>query len=74
MEEPIGMNQGRHSAPSAVVLAYLRHYNRARPHRTLDQRTPAHAETSLPLADLAGREIRRESVVDGLINEYHLAA
>ena len=58
----------------AVVLAYLRHYNRARPHRTLDQRTPAHAETALPLADLAGREIPRKSVVDGLINEYHLAA
>jgi hypothetical protein len=59
----------------AVVLAYLRHYNQARPHRTLDQRAPAHAETqSLPVVDLTGREVRRESAVCGLINEYHLAA
>jgi hypothetical protein len=29
----------------AVVLVYLRHYNQARPHRRLDQRAPAHAET-----------------------------
>jgi hypothetical protein len=57
------------------LLAYLRHYNQARPHRRLDQRAPAHAETqSLPVVDLTGREVRRESAVCGLINEYHLAA
>ena len=59
-----------------VLLSYLGHYNQTRPHRTLSQRSPAvHSDTScLPVIDLTGREVRRESVVNGLINEYSLAA
>lgn len=58
-----------------VILAYLRYYNQARPHRTLDQRAPAHAQTPwLASVDLTDCQVCRAPVVCGLINEYHLAA
>jgi hypothetical protein len=58
-----------------VLSSYLRHYNQARPHRTLDQRSPADSHTSSPsVVDLTQRAVRREPAADGLINEYHLAA
>ena len=46
-----------------------------RPHRTLEQLTPAQAETQPPrVINLADNQVRRRAILDGLTNEYHLAA
>ena len=60
----------------AVLAEYQTHYNSARPHQGIDQRTPAgepHASygTATPLDS---RRIRRKPVLNGLINEYLRAA
>lgn len=58
-----------------VLTEYLIHYNTARPHRSLDQLTPAQAGTRPPEpVDLAGFRIRRKQVLGGLIHEYYVAA
>ena len=58
-----------------VLGEYLRHYNTARPHRTLDQLTPAQAETRPPEpVNLAEHRIRRKQVLSGLTHEYYIAA
>jgi putative transposase len=58
-----------------VLTEYLRHYNVARPHRSLGQLTPAQVGTqpSEPI-DLAGHRIRRKQVLGGLTHEYYVAA
>lgn len=58
-----------------VLVEYLRHYNQARPHRTLDQRAPAQAEgQAIPVIDLADHRIRRRRILGGLTSEYYVAA
>jgi putative transposase len=58
-----------------ILATYLHHFNTARPHRTLGQLAPIQAETHPPQAiNLANYQVRRRSIVDGLISEYQLAA
>jgi putative transposase len=58
-----------------VLTEYLRHYNAARPHRSLGQLTPAQADTQRPdQIDLAEYRIRQKQVIGGLTHEYYVAA
>ncbi len=57
-----------------VLTEYLRHYNRARPHRALGQLAPAQAGTRPPEVNLAEHRIRRKQVLGGLTYEYQIAA
>jgi hypothetical protein len=58
-----------------ILATYLHHFNTARPHRTLGQLAPIQAEPHPPQAiNLANYQVRRRSIVDGLISEYQLAA
>jgi transposase InsO family protein len=62
-----------------VLTEYLRHYNTARPHRSLDLQPPNPADPSRRLT-LVGRSstvermVRRVDVLGGLIHEYQRAA
>jgi putative transposase len=61
---------------SKIVTEYAEHYNDHRPHQSRGQR-PLAIETPVtrPITDLADvRLIRRQPVLDGLINQYHRAA
>jgi len=54
-----------------VLHAYAEHYNRARPHRSIDLRSPDPA----PSAEaVAGSRVRRRDVLGGLIHEYQRTA
>ena len=58
-----------------VLTEYLRHYNAARPHRSLGQLAPAQADTRPPEPiNLADHRIRRKQVLSGLTHEYYVAA
>jgi len=57
-----------------VLTEYLRHYNAARPHRSLGQLAPAQAHTPPPEINLAEHRIRRKQVLGGLTHEYQIAA
>ena len=57
-----------------VLTDYLRHYNTARPHRSLGQLAPAQAHTRPPQINLAEHRIRRKQVLGGLTHEYQIAA
>jgi hypothetical protein len=58
-----------------VLTEYLRHYNTARPHRSLGQLTPAQAGTRPPeTVNLAEHRIRRKQVLGGLTHECYVAA
>jgi hypothetical protein len=58
-----------------VLTEYLRHYNAARPHRSLGQLTPARVDTQRPEPiNLAEYRIHRKQVLDGLTHEYYIAA
>jgi len=59
-----------------VLRVYVRHYNRARPHRALDLKSPepstgspAHAESNLQ-----SLRLRRLDLLGGLIHEYEIPA
>jgi transposase InsO family protein len=54
----------------AVLNEYAAHYNRRRPHRSLDLRAPADGADVIRLP--LGR-IQRRQVLGGLINEYERA-
>jgi putative transposase len=57
-----------------VLDEYVIHYNGHRPHQALDQRAPeAHDAANPSASDLSAHRIRRTPVLNGLINEYHLA-
>jgi hypothetical protein len=55
----------------AIPAQYEAHYNRRRPHRSL-QLQPARPDH--PVADLSQEQIKRLPVLGGLINEYERAA
>jgi putative transposase len=58
-----------------ILTVYLHHVNDARPHRTLGQLAPVQVETTLPhVINLVGYQVHRRPILDGLTNEYHLAA
>ena len=58
-----------------ALAEYLRHYNAARPHRSLGQLTPAQAGTWPPEpVNLAEFRIRRKQVLGGRTHEYYIAA
>jgi putative transposase len=59
----------RHLEP--VLDAYAEHYNRARPHRSIDLRPPDHAASA---EGVVGSRIRRRDVLGGLIHEYERSA
>ncbi|MCQ4043822.1 integrase core domain-containing protein [Streptantibioticus rubrisoli] len=58
-----------------VPDTYTDHYNRHRPHQSLQQRPPHTVQTSqtAPVIPLEGR-IPRTQLLGSLINEYHQAA
>ena len=58
-----------------VLTEYRRHYDSARPHRSLDLQPPTPAR-ALTLVDSSTMEhqIRRVDVLGGLIHEYQRAA
>lgn len=55
----------------ALLIDYIDHYNRHRPHRSLDQAAPD--TTTVGMID-ANQPILRRARCGGLINEYHQAA
>jgi hypothetical protein len=57
-----------------VLTEYLRHYNTARPHRSLGQLAPAQAPTRPSEINLAEHRIRRKQVLGGVTHEYQIAA
>jgi putative transposase len=58
-----------------ILTTYLRHFNTAWPHRALAQLAPAQAETQPPhVINLAGHQVHRRPILDGLTSEYHIAA
>src|SRR2546430_12305704 len=60
----------------AVLADYQVHYNTARPHQGIAQRVPdgKHDAGHITAADLDRRQILRNPVLGGLINEYARAA
>jgi transposase InsO family protein len=62
-----------------VLTEYLRHYNTARPHRSLDLQPPSPADpirrlTLVGQSSTVERTVRRIDVLGGLIHEYQHAA
>jgi transposase InsO family protein len=57
-----------------ILTDYLTHYNTARPHRALGQLPPAQAHAQPPQIDLTEHRVHRKQILDGLINEYQIAA
>jgi hypothetical protein len=60
----------------AVLTAYIRHYNQHRPHQSRQQLPPDSTEPPAPVmvTHLQAHQIRRQPVLDGLINQYRHAA
>jgi putative transposase len=58
---------------SRLLDEYLKHHNRHRPHRSLNQRPPNTADTELA-EPVPIDKIRRRPILGGLINQYHHAA
>jgi transposase InsO family protein len=54
----------------AVLTEYATHYNRRRPHRSLDLRAPV---DGAGVIRLPASRIERRQVLGGLINEYETA-
>jgi transposase InsO family protein len=58
-----------------ILTTYLHHFNAARPHRALAQLAPAQAETQPPhVINLAGHQVHRRPILDGLTSEYQITA
>jgi transposase InsO family protein len=58
-----------------VLAEYVRHYNQHRPHQSRQQLPPDSAEPPTPatVTHLQAHRIRRQPVLDRLINEYRHA-
>ena len=54
-----------------VLTEYIRHYNGRRPYRARELRPP---RTTYPVADLSYKQIKRRTILGGLINEYERVA
>jgi transposase InsO family protein len=57
---------------TAVLNRYVEHYNRRRPHQSLEQQPPQ--PRIVATAPPTGSTILRRPILGGLINEYHRAA
>jgi putative transposase len=57
-----------------VLHSYLRHYNRHRPHRSLDLSAPQRSERKCEVEPVVSGQLRRRDVLGGLIHEYERAA
>ena len=57
-----------------VLHSYVRHYNRHRPHRSLDLSAPEWSERQAIAGPPAAKQIHRRDVIGGLIHEYERAA
>ena len=58
-----------------ILTSYLHHFNTTRPHRTLGQLAPFQTETRPPhVINIAGYQVHRRPILDGLTSEYHIAA
>ncbi|GAA0980627.1 hypothetical protein GCM10009555_047450 [Acrocarpospora macrocephala] len=57
-----------------VLQAYQRHYNRHRPHRSRDRRSPQPSHVLATPSDLDQVRLQRRQILDGLINQYRRAA
>jgi putative transposase len=57
-----------------VLHSYVRHYNRHRPHRSLDLSAPEWSERQAIAGPPAAKQIHRRDVLGGLIHEYERAA
>ena len=60
----------------AVLTDYQAHYNTARPHQGIAQRIPADERDTDPatVTNVDIRQIRRKSILNGLLTEYVRAA
>ncbi|MFG2561821.1 transposase [Streptomyces sp. NPDC048496] len=59
----------------AVLDTYTNHYNRHRPHQSLQQQPPQAVEADQPAAVIPfNTPVRRTQLLGGLINEYEHAA
>jgi putative transposase len=67
----LGRNQLEH-----VLRVYVRHYNRQRPHRALDLRSPEPSNRSAVRAAPTPHDfhVSRRDLLGGLIHEYEIAA
>jgi transposase InsO family protein len=66
---------GRHQLEH-VLRVYVKHYNRQRPHRSLDLKPPESTACSAVRADSTPRAlpVNRRDLLGGLLHEYELAA
>ncbi len=55
-----------------LLKEYAQHYNRGRPHRSLDLATPD--ERPVRLIAMAGGRVKARPVLGGLFHEYELEA
>jgi transposase InsO family protein len=58
----------------AVLTAYIQHYNQHRPHQSRHRLPPDQTDPPAPTTDLKAHRIRRQPVLDGLLNQYRHAA
>jgi putative transposase len=58
----------------ATLTNYLRHYNDHRPHQGRTQLPPNAEVPPLPVTDIVAAQVRRQKILNGLINEYSQAA
>jgi transposase InsO family protein len=57
-----------------VLRIDVEHYNRRRPHRTLDLHAPDSIGSLVPLPRARPRTVRRRDLLGGLLHEYELAS
>jgi putative transposase len=57
-----------------VLHSYVRHYNRHRPHRSLDLSAPERSARQAIVGPPAAKQVHRRDVLGGLIHEYERAA
>ena len=57
-----------------MLAEFVSHYNDARPHQGIGQRTPDYSGAAIPLAPVPVDDVERRDRLGGLIHEYRQAA